>query len=62
VLFFSGKLSNFPEKMLRKDRTAANVNVSPGGDPPQAENLACEILCSIKKETSNLFRPEGFTQ
>ncbi|MDO4317349.1 MAG: hypothetical protein Q4C48_03980 [Lachnospiraceae bacterium] len=34
------------QKTLRRDRTAAERKV-PLRSPPQAENLACEILCFI---------------
>ena len=39
------------QKTLREDRTAAEKKYVACRDPPQAENLACEILCSFVEKT-----------
>ena len=39
---------SYETKTLREDRTAAEKKYVACRDPPQAENLASEILCSIK--------------
>ena len=43
----SVKLS-YETKTLRVDRTAAEKRYVACRDPPQAENLASEILCSVQ--------------
>ena len=41
--------NSYNAKTLREDRTAAVVKCAAYGGPPQAENLASEILCSMQK-------------
>ncbi len=38
---------SYETKTLREDRTAAEKKYVACRDPPQAENLASEILCSL---------------